>query len=378
MMSERLARRELSRPVSDVGMNDELRALGWDDDFQRAFEALDDDHAEPARVIEVQRGLYRIAADIGVTLAEFAGPLRRARAAPPVVGDWVSIDRTASGERPVIQRVLDRRSQLTRKAPGKPLQSQILAANLDCVFLVTSCNEDLSPRRIERYLTMIWDGGVKPVVLLNKADLVDDPQAAVSATEPATASVPVHAVSALAPGGLDPIRSYLVPGTTIALLGSSGVGKSTIVNALMGHEVQTVRAIRADDAKGRHTTTSRHLFRLPSGALLIDTPGLREVGLWRSESGLTQTFPDIDELARKCRFHDCAHGTEPGCAVQAAIGAGTLSRGRFDSYEQLSKELEHLERRMDPEQDSNQKKRWKAIHRNVRDARKRGWLPGRQ
>lgn len=355
-----------------------LRAFGWNDDFQRSFAALEDDRLEPARVIEVQRGVYRIANDAEVTLAEAAGALRRERVTPPVVGDWVAVERPTSGERAVIHRVLDRRSQLARKAAGRPMQSQVLAANLDRVFLVTSCNDDFSPRRIERYLAMIWEGGIDPVVLLNKADLVEDPDAALAAADVAALGVPVHAVSALTPDGLDPLDQYLIPQTTIALLGSSGVGKSTIVNALMGHEIQAVREIRAGDARGRHTTTCRHLFRLPTGALMIDTPGLREVGLWRSESGLAQTFPDIDALARGCRFQDCAHDTEPGCAVRAALAAGTLTAERFESFTGLKRELDHIERTMDPEQASNQKRRWKGIHRSVRDARKRGWLPGRQ
>lgn len=351
----------------------ELDAYGWTPDLERAFLTLESGSAVPARVVQTQRGLHRIVTSSRIVSAEVAGSLRHTNTGAPVVGDWVAAEVPDTSDGAVIQAVVPRRSQIVRKAPGRPT-GQVLAANVDTVFIVTSCNEDLSPRRIERYLTLVWDGGATPVVVVNKADLVDDPQNSLTIAAGAATGVAVLGISARTAAGLDPLDAYLRRGQTIALLGSSGVGKSTIVNRLMGRAVQAVRATREEDAKGRHTTTSRELFVLPSGAILVDTPGLREVGLWVSDTGLERAFPEVDEFARHCRFDDCGHDHEPGCAVRASVERGELAADRLDGYLRLRRELEHLERQRNPAQQAGQKQRWKTIHKSVRDARRRGWI----
>lgn len=358
--------------------DDPLLAYGWDAHFAEAFAKLGSGPLEPARVVEEQRGMYRIVTAGGELRAEIAGRLRQAPyGGLPAVGDWVAVQRAGDDDGAVIQEVLERRGKISRKVAGRTTREQVLAANLDTVFMVTSCNEDLNPRRIERYLIMIWESGARPVVLLNKSDLVDDPRGLVSIAEEVSHGVPVHAVSARQDDGLASIERYLRPAQTIALIGSSGVGKSTIVNRLMGEEVQVVREILDVDARGRHTTRSRQLFLLPGGALVLDTPGLRELALWITDAGLGQAFADVEELAADCRFQDCAHASEPGCAVKAAVEEGRLAAGRLESYHQLRKELEHLDRKADAEARTSERRRWRIIQKNVRAARKKGWLRDR-
>ncbi len=234
----------------------------------------------------------------------------------------------------------------------------MLAANIDTVFLLTSLNEDLNLRRLERYLAMAWESGAQPVIVLTKTDLSDDVAAQMLLVEAVAYGVPVHPISSISGDGLELVQSYLTPGTTVALLGSSGVGKSTLVNTLAGEELLAVNEIRESDGEGRHTTSFRQLVVLPEGGLVLDTPGLREIQLWESADGLGETFGDVEELAAQCRFSDCAHRTEPGCAIQAALDNGTLDDGRWASYTKLQRELAHLERRLDKRLQSEQRKRW--------------------
>ncbi|HVM68562.1 MAG TPA: ribosome small subunit-dependent GTPase A, partial [Gaiellaceae bacterium] len=258
-----------------------------------------------------------------------------------------------------IQAVLPRRTKFSRKVAWSAAEEQVVAANVDTVFLLTSLNEDLNLRRLERYLTLAWESGAQPVLVLTKIDL--DPERVAQAVrdiESVAFGVAVHAISTVTGDGLDGLRAHILPGRTVALLGSSGVGKSTLVNTLAGREVLAVREIRADDGEGRHTTTHRQLVLLPDGGLVLDTPGMREIQLWESAEGLEEAFADVEELASQCRFGDCAHRSEPGCAVQAALEEGRLDAARWSSYKKLQRELEHLERRLDKRAQSEARKRW--------------------
>ena len=340
-----------------------LAPLGWNRFFQDQIES-EATELRVARVVEEQRGLCRVAGDFD-GWAEVSGRFRHtahAAADFPAVGDWVCVAADPGAERAVIHRRLERRGTVSRKAPGRAADEQVLAANVDTIFLVTALAGDLSPRRIERYLTMVWEAGAVPVVVLNKADLCPDPSAVVEATRARLPFADVVSVSALHADGLNALSSYLTPATTIALLGSSGVGKSTLVNRLLGEDVQTVAGVRDSDGKGRHTTTSRHLVALPSGALLIDTPGLRELQPWADESAVDRAFEDIAELALACRFPDCGHAEEPGCAVLDAVAAGTLDPSRLEHYRRLVREAAFEARKRDPAAAAEEKRRWKRIH----------------
>jgi ribosome biogenesis GTPase / thiamine phosphate phosphatase len=268
----------------------------------------------------------------------------------PVVGDWVALEEAGGRGAPAIRAVLPRRTRFSRLAahdPGSDVtREQVVAANVDVVFLVASLVDDLSRRRFERYLTLAWESGAQPVILLTKADLDPNPARAVAElTEIAGDDVPVHAVSVRSGLGLEEVRSYLAPGLTGALLGPSGVGKSTLVNALAGEDVMSTGAVR-DDGAGRHTTTRRQLVMLPRGGLLVDNPGMRELHLWLAADGLEEAFADVVELEEQCRFSDCRHQGEPGCAIQAALADGRLDAERWRSYRELRQELAELEARL--------------------------------
>jgi ribosome biogenesis GTPase len=343
-----------------------LEDLGWSESFSLA--EMQEGHV-PARVLAAQRERYRLLAVDGAFDAVLSGKLRHEalEGGLPVVGDWVAASLRADGA--TIHACLPRRSSLIRKRAGRASAPQVLAANLDVVFVVTSLNADLNPRRIERTLAMIWEGGAQPVVLLSKLDLCREVEASVRAVEAVALGVPVHALSALSGAGLDVLERYLKPGRTLALIGSSGVGKSTLANALLGAERIATAEVRAHDDKGKHTTTARELFVLESGALLIDTPGMRELGLWDAEGGLDAAFDDIEALAAQCRFGDCRHAREPGCAIREAIAHGELEAARLGSYEKLQRELAHEARRHDPQQLAAHN----AQLRTVFKARTRAW-----
>jgi ribosome biogenesis GTPase len=283
----------------------------------------------------------------------------------------VAVRPAEAGRRAVVQAVLPRRTAFVRRAAGERTVAQVLAANVDTAFLVMGLDGDYNLRRIERALVLAWESGASPVVLLNKADVCDDVDRRRAETEAVAQGVPVRVLAAKAGQGLERLAPWLVPGQTVVLLGSSGVGKSTIVNRLLGREKQRTREVLAADQRGRHTTTHRELVVLPGGALLIDTPGLRELQLWSDDgAGLDAVFGDVHELASACRFTNCRHASEPGCAVRAAVEEGRLDPARLDSFRRLQAELRALEIREDPLKRRAERGRWKAIYKSLRHGKR--------
>ena len=340
-----------------------LQDLGWDAFFADAFRPYEGDNLIPARVAARHHGPCELLTELGRLGGVPAGKLGDDEL--PAVGDWV-VARPLDGERKaVIEAVLPRRSGFTRNEAGLRTVVQIVAANIDTVFLVTAFGGDLNPRRLERYLTSAWDSGSSPVVVANKVDLADDPVFELAEVEAVALGVPVIAVSAETGVGMDELEPHLASGRTVALLGSSGVGKSTLVNRLAGRELLVTQEI-SSNGRGRHTTTHRELVPLPSGAMLIDTPGMRELQLWADEEVLDSTFNEIAEFAGECRFGDCSHEHEPGCAVKAAIADGTLPAERFASYRKLQRELRALEIRKDARLKSEARKERRRFARRMR------------
>ena len=345
-----------------------LLDMGWNSFFENSFLELDDVALVPARIVEESRIIYRVRSARGEYPAQIAGKIRylaQARGDFPAVGDWVAIAPT-EGSQARIECILPRKTKLSRKVAGRELSEQIVAANVDTVFVVSSLNREFNLRRIERYLTLVWDSGAAPVVLLNKADLCADAGAQASEVEGIAPGIPVLPLSALQGGGVESVRNYISPGGTAAFVGSSGVGKSTIINALLGATSLRVQPVREDDDRGRHTTTSRQMIFLPGGGIVIDTPGMRELQLWDSEQGLSRAFEDIEALAKNCKFRNCAHGGEPGCAVEAAILGGRLEAERLENHRKLQAELRFQERKANPEVARQEKERWKKIHKAMR------------
>ena len=348
----------------------DLTALGWDDVLAEQFEPHARTGLIPGRVAVQHRGAYDVLTTEGELRCDVAGRLYDEASSPadlPAVGDWVAVAARPDERAGTVQAVLPRRTKFSRKTAWQASEEQVLAANVDVVLIVSSVNEDLNLRRLERYLTLAWESGARPVLVLTKADLAEDVPAAVAEVESVAFGAPVHAISSVTGEGLDDVRAYLEPGVTAALLGSSGVGKSTLVNTLAGEELLETREIR-DDGKGRHTTTRRELVQLPGGGLVIDTPGMREVQLWIAEEGLEEAFEDVTELFGHCRFTDCAHESEPGCAVKEVLANGTLSPERWESYLKLQRELAHLERRLDKRAAAEERKRWRALSTFAREA----------
>ncbi len=363
--------------MSAGALNASLADLGWDEGLATAFAEHAQTGRRPARVIVAHRDACEVAWEgsegPGPTnhlLATVTGRFRHEALSPtdfPVVGDWAAIEPRPDEGTASIHAVLPRRTLISRREPGWGITGeQVLAANVDVVFVTTSLNRDLNARRLERYLAVAWESGAKPVLLLTKADLATDPvELAVAETEleSVAAGVPIHVVSGRTGIGLGGLASYLGTGSTVVLIGSSGVGKSTLINALLGQERLLTREIREDDARGRHTTTSRELVLLPGGAALIDTPGLRQVGLWDDEAGLTAAFADVDDLAGRCRFADCGHRREPGCAVLEAVEDGNLAPGRLESWRRLMREERHRELERDALARRQERRRWAVIGR---------------
>jgi ribosome biogenesis GTPase len=344
-----------------------LSNYGWSDKLQHDFQPFAAEGFVPARVIVQQRNLYRLVTDAGETEGRISGLFRHeaAEGGYPVTGDWVAVE--MKGDAAVIAHILPRATAFTRMAAGTGKDMQVVAANVDMALLSASLNADLNLRRLERYLATAYESGAQPVILLTKADACDDPDPLIASVQEIAFGVPVLAVSVRTGQGLEALSALLAPGKTAVLLGSSGVGKSTLVNALAGVEKMATKDIREHDAHGRHTTTHRELILLPSGALILDTPGMRELAMWDSEAGIAAAFAEttaqVDQIAEGCRFRDCAHDKEPGCAVQAALADGTLDAERWRSFQKLQKEVAHTVRKEDPLAAAAERKRWAAIHK---------------
>lgn len=344
-----------------------LAALGWNDELEAAFTPYAERGFQPARIVAEHRGGYYVRSRIGDRLAHARGRLRDDElwGGMPAVGDWVAVC-DAPGDRFAIEALLPRRTKVSRKTPWLKAEEHILVANVDTVFLVSGLDQDFNPRRLERYLIAAWDSGADPVVVLTKLDACDDP-GKIAEAESVAVGVPVFAVSNVTGQGLDDVRGILRPGRTFVLLGSSGTGKSTLVNRLAGRTVMETGDLRRD-GRGRHTTRHRQLLVLPGGAIVVDTPGLRELQVW--EGDVDTAFSDIAELAALCRFNDCTHRTEPGCAVQEALESGALDPERFESYRKLERELRSIEARSDKRVGRELKRRWRQRAREVRAERR--------
>jgi ribosome biogenesis GTPase len=349
----------------DLGSFDSLESLGFGPFFAAQEALLDRPDLVPARVAGQSPGCYRLLG-CRARLGELSGRLRHELSglARPAVGDWVAIADTA--DRAVVHRMFDRRTAMVRRAAGRTGAAQIVAANVDAFLIVTSANRDLNPRRLERYLSAVWDSGAEPIIVLNKIDLAAtaELEAMTAAIDAIALGVPRIAVSAATGSGLDALRAPLGRGRTVALVGSSGVGKSSLIHRMLGRELPDAPV--DDNDRGRHTTTRRQLVAIPDGGILIDTPGMRELGLVADDGGLGASFADIAALARSCRFRDCAHQSEPGCAVEAAASSGALEPARLASYRRLLRELAANERRQDPEAAARHRQRWKAVRTSLR------------
>lgn len=348
--------------------------LGWNDYLNNEFALYGEQGFTVGRVMLEHKRIYRVETENGEYLAEVSGKYRfeaESREDYPAVGDWVVLSERPSERKATIQALLPRFSKFSRKAAGLTTEEQIVAANVDTVFLVQSLNYDFNARRLERYLIMAWESGATPVIVLTKADLCEDVAARIKDVEAVALGVPVFAVSVKDETGLEELAPYFTTGKTVALLGSSGAGKSTLTNFLLGEEKQVIQEVRGDDDKGRHTTTFRELYLLPTGGLVLDTPGMRELQLWEAdEATVGQSFQDVEELAEQCYFRDCKHENEPSCEVREAIREGKLEEARYQSYVKLQRELAYLERKTNKRAQLAEKDKWKKISTSVKSKKK--------
>ena len=352
---------------------DHLSQMGWTSHFQTQWEQFSNDGFIPARVVGVRKNSFRTSNGKNEWLATLAGRLKHdAGGMYPVTGDWVLMTDA------VISRVLARKNALSRGASGthnkqnaQSQKEQVIAANLDTVFIVSGLDQDFNLRRLERYLTLVYNCGLNPVIILTKADLHRDPERFVSEVEAVAFGIPIHLISASDDTGLTSLKSYLSPGCTTTMVGSSGAGKSTLVNRLYGETVQPTGSISTHVGKGKHTTTSRDLIMMPQGGMVIDNPGIREIALWEVDKGIESAFPEIEKLGLGCRFTNCSHTHEPGCLVLGEVDKGEISRNRLENYRKMKRELEYLSHRQHKSADRVEKERWKEVALKIKAIKKR-------
>lgn len=351
-------------------MNEAWNLLGWNDQLEAAKQAYDKAWT-PARIVLEHKHMYRVLDHRGEMLATPSGKFRQ-NGDFPAVGDWVLVDARHEEGKATIHVLLPRKSKFSRKEAGTVTREQIVAANVDYVYLVMALNQDYNLRRLERYLLAAYDSGALPVIILSKGDLCQDTEGRLSEVEAIAPGVDIYVTSAVDRRGVDAIRRQLTAGITAAFLGSSGAGKSTLVNMLYGKEVQLAGEIREDDGKGKHTTTHRELVQLPGGGMIIDTPGMRELQLWdQQQTGVSAAFSDIERFGEVCRFRDCTHKNEPGCRVQEAVQTGEIEQERLNSYFKLQRELQYLDRKSSAKAQLEQRKQFKQLSKNVKQVKKR-------
>ena len=360
----------------NVDSTQSLKELGWDAFFQEQFQLIKVPGSVPGRVVSESKGSYQVNSQYGELTAKIAGKMRyqaEGQKAYPAVGDWVVIKPLVSENKATIHALLPRKSKFSRKVAGERTEEQVVSANVDTVFIVSGLDggRNFNLRRIERYLTLAWNSGATPVIILNKVDLCSDVDVFVQRVEEIAPGISIHPVSAKEKTGLEALRTYLTRGHTVAFLGSSGVGKSALINSLLGIEKQEVGEVREDDRMGRHTTTRRELILIPGGGMMIDTPGMREIQMWAGEDDLQSSFSDIEALAKRCRFNDCSHNAETGCAVREAINNGDLDPGRLESYRKLQNELIYLTSREEDSTRLYEKAKWKKISKWSKEIQKR-------
>jgi ribosome biogenesis GTPase / thiamine phosphate phosphatase len=353
-----------------------LEDLGWDSYFRKHFQNLNFPDSVPARVISETRGFFQVYSQYGELTAKISGKMRHRTGQEnqyPAVGDWVAVKPLLGEKKAIIYAALPRKSKFSRKVAGERTEEQIVSANIDTIFIVTGLDggRNFNLRRIERYLTLAWSSGATPVIILNKVDLCSDVGKFIQSVADIAPGISIHAVSARERTGLEALRNYLTKGNTVAFLGSSGVGKSALVNALLGEEKQETGEVRQDNRMGRHTTTRRELILLSSGGIMIDTPGMREIQMWAGEDNLQGAFVDIEMWAEECRYTDCSHNAEPGCTVKAAIDHGELDPARLESYRKLQNELKYLASREQQSTRLYEKQKWKQISKWAKEIQNR-------
>ncbi|RPI17945.1 MAG: ribosome small subunit-dependent GTPase A [Ignavibacteriae bacterium] len=347
-----------------------LKSFGFKDFFKEHFSEFSENGFSPARVAVENKNNYILYSEFGELTAELSGKFYfnyEDKGDYPAVGDWVVIRPLPDEQKALIEHVLPRMNSFSRKAAGTKTDEQVIAANIDVLFIMTSLNKELNIRRMERYLTLALDRGLQPVVILSKADLCEDIDSKMMSMENIIKNIPVHIVSSVKKEGIDELKKYFEGNKTAAIVGSSGVGKSTFINALLGEDRLTVKDITAYKDKGVHTTSRRELILLPDGGMIIDTPGMRELQLWDGGDGLSDVFEDIEALFSNCKFSDCKHESEPGCAVREAIKSGELDEDRYNSYLKMQKEVNYFERRKDQKALLEEKKKWKKIHKEGKE-----------